>query len=206
MPKRKKWKTRYAAVAAWMMILCLAVGVGRLALALGPALDPSLSAAAVNCSFWSCEVDNDPRLLLAEFGGPPLMDRDPQGVVDVISEPTARVLIGAAGFVQALPWAAMFLLLASAFRSVRQRRTFADAAARLRSAALAALVGSLLEPVASTLRATALSPLLVGERQFYFFFNGRDVFWGVMVAGTAFVVVWVLDRALAAERELAKIV
>ena len=206
MLQRKKSKARYAAVAAWMMMLCLAVGVGRLVLALGPALDPSLSAAEVSCSLWSCELDNDPRLLLGEFGGPPLMGTDIQRVVDVMSEPSARVLIGAAGIVQALPWAAMFLLLALAFRSVRQRRSFADAAAWLRSAALAALAGTLLEPIASTLRATALSPLLVGERQLYFFFNGRDVFWGVMVAGTAFVVVWVLDRALAAERELAKIV
>jgi hypothetical protein len=206
MLQRKKSKTRYAAVAAWMMMLCLAVGVGRLVLALGPALDPSLSAAEVSCSLWSCELDNDPRLLLGEFGGPPLMSTDVQRVVDVMSEPSARLLIGAAGIVQALPWAAMFLLLALAFRSVRQRRSFADAAAWLRSAALAALAGTLLEPIASTLRATALSPLLVGERQLYFFFNGRDVFWGVMVAGTAFVVVWVLDRALAAERELAKIV
>lgn len=206
MLQAKKKRARYAAVAAWMMMLCLAVGIGRLVLALGPALDPSLSAAEISCSLWFCELDNDPRLLLGEFGGPPLMSTDLQRVVDVISEPSARLLIGAAGIVQALPWAAMFLLLALAFRSVRQRRTFADAAARLRTAALAALVGTLLEPVASTLRATALSQLLTGEQQLYFFFNGRDVFWGVMVAGTAFVVVWVLDRALAAERELAKIV
>jgi hypothetical protein len=206
MLQAKKKRARYAAVAAWMMMLCLAVGVGRLALALGPALDPSLSAAEISCSLWYCELDNDPRLLLGEFGGPPLMSTDLQRVVDVISEPSARLLIGAAGIVQALPWAAMFLLLALAFRSIRQRGSFADAAARLRSAALAALIGTLLEPVASTLRATALSPILTGERQLYFFFNGRDVFWGVMVAGTAFVVVWVLDRALAAERELAEIV
>lgn len=206
MSKSKKSRRSYAKVAAWMMTLCVVVAACRIAFGLAPALDPSLSSAEISCTFWHCELDRDPRRLLAELGGPPLINTDPQRVEDVIAETPARLLIGAAGLVRALPWAAMFLFLGFAFRSIRQRRGFADASGRLRAAALAALVASFLEPVAATMRATALSPLLVGQRQFFFLFDASDVLWGVMVAGTAFVVVWVMEQALATERELAKIV
>lgn len=206
MPPSKKRKPSFRAVAAGMMTLCLAIAAFRLALGLAPALDPSLSSAEISCTFWTCELDRDPRRLLAELGGPPLINTAPERVRDIIAEPAARALIGAAGLVRALPWAAMFLFLGLAFRSVRQRRTFAEAAARLRTAALAALAAAVLEPVAATMRATALSPILLGERQFFFLFDASDVVWGVMVAGTAFVVVWVLERAQTTERELAKIV
>jgi hypothetical protein len=108
--------------------------------------------------------------------------------------------------ISALPWALMFLFLGLAFRAVRQRRAFPIAARWLRGAALSALIGSMLEPVAATMRATALSPLIEGERTLFLRFDASDTFWGVMVAGTAFVAVWVLERALASERELAKIV
>lgn len=206
MSPSKKRRPSFRAVAAGMMTLCLVIAACRLAIGFGPALDPTLSSAEISCTFWECELDRDPRRLLVELGGLPLIDTDPERVRDVIAEPAARLLIGAAGLVRTLPWAAMFLLVGLAFRSVRQRRGFADAAARLRGAALAALAAAILEPVAATMRATALSPLLLGERSFFFLFDASDVFWGVMVAGTAFVVVWVLERAQATERELAKIV
>lgn len=202
----RKRRPFHSVVAAWMTGLCLAIAAGWLSVGIAPAVDPSLSAAELSCTFWSCELDRDPRRLLAELGGPPLIGMDRRRVEQIVMETPARVLIGAAGIVLALPWAAMFLFLGLAFRSVRRRRTFADAAARLRAAALAALVAAFLEPVAATMRATALSPLLLGERQLFFLFDASSVAGGVMVAGTAFVVIWVLERALATERELAKMI
>jgi hypothetical protein len=71
---------------------------------------------------------------------------------------------------------------------------------------VAAIAGVVLQPVAATLRATALSPVSTGEQQLFLMFDGGDFLWGIMLAGTAWVVVWTLEQAVKSERDLAEIV
>ena len=192
---------RFRTVAAWMMALCFLVAAGRLLIGAAPALDPTLAAAGIDCTFAGCRLDRDPRRLLARLGEPPPA-AGPEAVAQIFARPEARALVTAAALVAAIPVALTFAAFGFAFRRLRARGRFVEAAAWLRRAAAFALLGVALRPVATTLLATALSPLVTGRRQLFILFEAPEFLWGLMLAGGAWVAVWVLEQALAAEREL----
>lgn len=208
MPQKGKSRRhrRLRRVAGLMMVLCLLVGGGRLITGALPMFDPKLAAAEVTCTFWQCSIDRSPLLLLPQQGGSPQMVSDMASLEEVVAQPLARSLIAAGALTSALPTALMFLALALAFRSIGRRRDFAGATIWLRRGAVAAMAGVALQPLAATLRATALSPISTGEQQLFLMFDGGDFLWGSMLAGTAWVVVWTLEQAVRAERDLAEIV
>jgi|GEM_PF-5371667 len=188
------------------MVLCLLVGGGRLITGALPILDPKLASAEVTCTFWRCAIDRSPLRLLPQEGGRPRMTSDMAFLEEVVDRPLARSLIAAGALTSAVPIALMFLALALAFRSVGRKRDFSEAAKWLRRGAAAAITAVVLQPLAATLRATALSPVSTGEQQLFLMFDGGDFLWGIMLAGTAWVVVWTLEQAVKSERDLAEIV
>ncbi|HYD13510.1 MAG TPA: hypothetical protein VEC11_11755 [Allosphingosinicella sp.] len=196
---------RFRLVASWMMRLCFVISVGRLLAGFAPAIEPALTTGEINCASLSCVIDYDPRRLLARAGGP-AFNADPHRIEQVVSTPQARSLIAGAGVIVAIPSALMFLALGFAFRNMRAGSGFVLAARWLRRAALFALLAVLLGPVASTMIATALSPLSAGSQQLIIFFDFPQFLWGLMVAGSAWVAVWILEQALAARRRLEEIV
>jgi hypothetical protein len=208
MPQKKKLShTRLLRrVGGMMMVLCLLVGGGRLVTGALPIFDPTLASAEVTCTFWECAIDRSPLRLLPQEGGRPRMVSDMAVLEEVVDQPLARTLIAAGALTSALPTALMFLALALAFRSIGRNRNFSKAATWLRRGAVAAIAGVVLQPVAATLRATALSPVSTGEQQLFLMFDGGDFLWGIMLAGTAWVVVWTLEQAVKSERDLAEIV
>lgn len=189
-----------------MMVLCFAVAAGRLVTGALPMADPRLAAAEVNCTFWHCAIDDSPLRLLPQEGGRPQMAADVPALERTLEQPLARTLVAAGALGSAIPTALMFLALALAFRAVGRRRDFAAAIGWLRRAAVAAMVTVGIQPVAATLRATALSPVSTGEQKLFFMFDGGDFLWGIMLAATAWVAVWALEQAVKSERELAEIV
>ena len=205
MPQNAR-RRRFRLVAAWMMALCFLVAAGRLVVGAAPALDPALAAGGIDCTFWSCRLERDPRRLLARVGAEAPAAHAPEAVASLIAAPPARTLIAASALVAAIPTALMFAALGFAFRRLRAPGRFAEAAAWLRRAAMFALLAVALRPVATTLLATAMSPLTTGRRQLFVYFEAPEFLWGLMLAGSAWVAVWVLEQALAAERELEEIV
>ena len=196
---------RFRLVASWMMTLCFVVGIGRLLVGIAPAVEPALATGEINCTFWSCGLEYDPRRLDARVGAP-AFDADPHRVAQTLATREARLLFAGAGLIQAIPSALMFLAFGFAFRNMRARSGFVTAARWLRRAALFALLAVLLGPVASTMIATALSPVTTGSQQLFIVFDMPQFFWGLMVAGSAWVAVWILEQALVTRRQLDEIV
>jgi hypothetical protein len=204
--KKGRRARRLRRVATMMMVLCFAVAAGRLITGALPIADPRLAAAGVTCTFWQCAIDASPLRLLPQEGGRPQMVAPSTRLADVLEQGEARTLIAAASLASAIPTALMFLALGLAFRAVARRRDFAAATRWLRRAAVAAMVAVAAQPVAATLRATALSPVSTGEQQLFLMFHGGDFLWGIMLAAAAWVAVWALEQAVKSERELAEIV
>ena len=204
MPYKNKTR-RYRLVAAWMMALCFVISAGRLLVGFAPAVEPALTAAEINCAALNCRLDYHPNRLLSRIGER-AFDVDPHRVQETLDTGQARLLIAGAGLIPAIPSALMFLALGFAFRNMRARSGFAAAARWLRRAALFALLAVATAPVASTMIATALSPITTGRQQLFIFFDLPQFLWGLMVAGSAWVAVWLLEQTLAARRQLEEIV
>jgi hypothetical protein len=189
-----------------MAAVCFTSAAAMLAMSIAPAIDPRLTAAEMSCTFWYCAVEIEPMRLLADAAGAIPLEANGQRLEEALSAPLGRSLFAVAGFAASLPWALMFLYLGLGFRAARKRAGLDAAATRLRRAALAALAGACLAPVATTLRATAMTPALPGGQQLFIWFDASGVFWGLLIAGTAYVAIWVIEQALAAQRQLAAII
>lgn len=206
MLQKKRRSRRVQRVAQVMMVLCFMVAAGRVVAGVAPLADARLAAAGVTCRFWECELDRSPLRLLPQERGQPRLVVEPAAVDAVVDGPMARTLVSAGAMTAALPAAWMFLSLAMAFRVFGHRKDLTVAVRWLRAAALGAIAWVLLQPVADTLRATALSPASTGRQQIFLMFQGGDFLWGIIVAGAALVAVWALEERIKAERALAEIV
>jgi len=203
--KSKKGRS-YRSVAAVMAVLCFVASAAMAAISVAPAIDPRLAAAEVSCTFWYCAMDTDPMRLVTEAAGAiPLQVNEPL-LEGALLAPLGRLLFAAAGLAASLPWAFMFLFLGLGFRAAGKRAELDAAARSLRQAALAAVIGACLVPVAATLQATGMTPALDGGQQLFVRLDFGGVFWGFLIAGTAYVATWVIEQALAAQRQLASIV
>jgi hypothetical protein len=204
--KRKTRARRLRRIAALMMMLCFAVAAGRLITASIPIFDPGMAAAEVTCSYLDCSINRSlPRLLPHKDGRPQVAAGAPD-IETVIAQPLQRVLIAAGSLGSAVPAALMFLALGLGLRALGRRRDLAGAIPWLRRAALAAMASVVMEPIAATLRATALSPVSLGRQQVFIMVDVPDLLWGVMITGTLWVVILAFEQALKSERELAEIV
>ena len=205
--KRKRSRAKsLRRLASLMMILCFAIAGGRLITGAVPIFDPGMAAAEVTCSYLDCSINRSlPRLLPHEDGRPQVAPEAPD-IESVIGQPLQRVLIASGALASALSWSLMFLALGLALRALGRRRDLAASIPWLRRAALAAMASVAIEPIAATLRATALSPVSTGRQQIYIMVDVPDLLWGIMVTGTLWVVILAFEQALKSERELAEIV
>ena len=196
----------YRTVASITAVACFIGAAAMLAASIAPAIDPRMTAAQISCTFWHCAVEIDLMRLLAEAAGAIPIPADEQLLEGAFSAPLGRFMFAAAGFAASLPWALMFIYLGFGFRSARMRGGLDAAAGRLRQASLAAVAGTCLAPVAATLRATAMTPAIEGGQQLFIWFDVNGVFWGFLIAGAIYMAVWVIEQAVAAQRQLAAIV
>ena len=187
----------------------LAVAAGRLAIGLAPLAEPAASTARIHCQPMRCWTDLDPVRLLEPVARD-AVQRDPAGparLSALLERPGVRATLAAGEALRAVPAVLLYLFLALAFRQFARGHGMPRAAIPwLRRAAGAALLAVLVQPVADTLRMTALSPVAIGRQQWHVAFNGGPFLWGLLLAGAVWVAVWALEQAGAVEAELAEIV
>jgi hypothetical protein len=179
------------------------VGAARLGSSLLPLIDPLLSTARLDCD--PCRLRTDPVLLLDQTEARQKAWQTPgreRQIIEQISKPKVRLMLFVAQVVRALPFFVMFLALAMALRSFAQAG-FNPAAVRwIRRAALGAIVWTLAEPVAMSIRWTALSPITHGRDSVHLVLGGNELILGTLIAGAAWVVGWALEEALGMQRDL----
>jgi hypothetical protein len=201
---------RVKAVCAAMMILYLAVAAGRLAASALPLIDPMLTTAKVHCSFTGCRVETDPFRLIPGRDSASRAKWASRGaqLEAHVRGPGVRAWMFAAEAIRGLPLVFLFLSLALASRALARTGSFGETIGWLRRAAAAALAGVAAQPIADSISATALSPVLLGRDQvhLHLVFNGGPFLWGVLLAGAVWMSVWALEQARLNEIELGTIV
>jgi hypothetical protein len=116
-------------------------------------------------------------------------------------------MLATAAMIKGVPIAFLFLALAAAFRRFSKGALFgALAISWLRRATVAGALSVLAEPIAATLRATALAPALTGRAQVMFVMRFDQVGAGLFVAAAIWVAVWALEEGRRARADLAEIV
>ena len=200
---------RLRLICGVMAALYLIVAAGRLAVAALPLIAPPLMAATINCQPVRCWVETDP-VRLVEVGGSEQQVRSASRRAQLdamLATPRVRAMLFAGAVLGAVPSSLIFLFLASAFRRFARGEGFdGRASASLRRAAAAALAAVFVQPIADTIRATALSPVSTGRQQLFIAFDGGPFFWGLLLAGAVWVAMWALEQGRLAQAELAKIV
>jgi hypothetical protein len=189
-----------------MAAACLVASGWRLVSAFVPAFAPALSSPGLLCTGPRCVVTSDLSELLPATVKP-LAWRDPDGarkLAQRASEKTPRTMLVGAAMIKGLPIAVLFFALAAAFRRFSKGALFGALAIKwLRRATLAGAFAVLAEPVAATLRATALAPALTGRSQVLFVMRFDHVGAGLFVVAAIWVVVWALEEGQRARADLA---
>jgi hypothetical protein len=185
------------------------IAATRLAFGLASAVDPRLATANVHCSWTECSVVTDVSKLV------PLARRDavlgrPQAEMRLeqhLDQGRVRAALLLGEIVRALPWALVFACLALAFRRFALRPEVDSATLMwLRRASWSAIAAVVAQPIADTVRATALAPVVLGRDQLFIALNVGPFLWGLVIAGSAWAAVWLLEQAERAKAELAKFV
>jgi hypothetical protein len=191
-----------------MAALFLCVAVGRLIAAASPIVAPAFVTTHVYCQPFRCWSEADEVALLGpEDREAVAHDSAKRGALTtLLASPGTRAWLAAAEAVRGLPAVSLFLFLALGLRRLADGGFDWGAVVWLRRAAGAALVTVLAQPVADTLRATALSPVTTGRHQLFISFNGGPFFWGLLLAGGVWICVWALEEARRVRSELAEIV
>jgi hypothetical protein len=174
-----------------------------------PVFAPTLSSPGVLCTGPKCVVTSDLSELLPATVKP-LVWRDPNGAQKLAlraSEKDAQAMLVTAALVRGLPIAFLFFALAIAFRRFSKGALFGAVAIRwLRRATVAGALAVLAEPIAATLRATALAPAITGRAQVLFVMRFDHVGAGLFLMTTIWVVVWALEEGHRARADLASYV
>jgi len=199
---------RLQIVCRTIAFLCLLVGVVRLGEAATPAVNPLWLSNHLVCVNLRCEVVADPLRLLG-----PVKSIVAQRVPDAAAklkartqEPSVRATLVVGKVVRAVPEALMFFALALAMRAFGRGDPFGLEAVRwLRRSAAAALAAVLAQPLASSLRHTALEPVIDGEAVFRLTFVGNELLAGLFLAGVVWVAAWAMDEGRRTQDELAHI-
>jgi hypothetical protein len=194
-------------VTQLLAALFLVVAAGQALLVAVPLVDPMLTTGRIGCSPSGCEVKTDALRLLPQTGAARSAAIRPQQVAELLEQGMPRSLLFLATATKRVPEALLFACLAVALRSFgRAARFDAGGLLWLRRAASFAIIAVLAQPLADTLRATAVSPLLTGRLTPFILFNGPPFFWRLLLAGGVWVCAWAMEEAQQLESELAEIV
>jgi len=205
-----KAKSKTKAICLALTLLYLGVAFGRLATGFLPLVDPALSTAEISCASQGCRVDTRPaRLLPMGESEAAALTQGARARLDAkLREPGIRRILFLAEMLRAVPSFLLFVGLAMAARHFAREWTLgAGALAWLRRAAVAALAAVLAEPLADTIRATALSPIITGGAgELFLVFDVPAFLSGLLLAGAAWLSVWAFYHVRQVETELAQIV
>lgn len=203
-----KRTVRLRIVCRTIALLCLVVGAVRLGEAATPVFNPLWLSNHLFCSNLRCELVNDPLRLLGSVKS--IVARRVPDAAERLEararRPSVRATLFAGKLVRAVPEALMYFALALAMRGFARGDPFGlDAVRWLRRSAGAALAAVLAQPVASSLRHTALEPALDGETAFRLTVAGDEFLAGLFLAGVVWVAAWALDEGRRTQDELAQI-
>lgn len=200
---------RLRMVCSLMAALCVLAGAARLGGAAVPLFDPLAMSNKLLCRGARCELLSDPISLLGPVKGI-AAERTPGAAEKLAARaraPQVRGLLFASKLVRAVPDAFMFFALALALRRFAGGDPFGVRAIRwLRRAALAAAASVMAQPIATSLRDTALEPAITGGGGLRFSVAGDEVLVGLFLAGVVWVAAWALEEGRSAQDELAKFV
>lgn len=189
-------------------VLCLLVGVVRLADATTPMFNPLWLSNHLLCRGLQCEVLGDPLRLLG-----PVKSIAARRVPDAREKlearsriPSVRAGLFAAKLTRAIPEALMYFFLAFAMRDFARGHPFGLGAVRwLRRSAGAALAAVVAQPIALSLRSTLLEPALDGRAELRLAVAGDEFLAGLFLVGVVWVAAWAIDEGRRAQDELAQI-
>lgn len=201
-------RRRLRAICTLMALAYFAVALGRLTAGMLPLIDPALSTAQIHCSPNNCWLDIDSLRLLPD-GEREAVAAQPArraALESLIARPQTRAALFAAGIVRAVPAVLLFVGLAMTFRAFAAGLGVGIPLSWLRWTTTAAVAAVLAQPVADTIRETALSSVLIGAHRLHPSFDGGTFLWGLLVAGAVWTAVRMLDGARRSEAELAQIV
>jgi hypothetical protein len=189
-----------------MAAACLVASGWRMVSAFVPVFAPALSSPSLLCRPGGCVVESDLSKLLPVTVRP-LAWRDAAAGDKLerrASEPRPRAMLAAAAMIKGLPLAFLFFALAVAFRRFAKGALFGAVAIKwLRRATVAGALSVLAEPIAATLRATALAPALTGRSQVMFVIGVDQLGAGLFLAAAIWVAVWALEEGRQARADLA---
>lgn len=199
---------RVRRVCTAMMLVYGLVAFARLAMGFIPLYDASLLTARVQCIDFHCALRTDDARLLPEVSGriPNLSRARTAELERFLDRPRTKAALFAGEAVHAIPAFLLFLSLAAVSRAFARAQGYAPIIRWLRRAAAWSLALVFAKPVSDTIRATALSPFRAGGERISICFDANPFFWGLLLAGAAWVSVWALDQARRTEAELAEIV
>jgi hypothetical protein len=201
-PRRSRAR-RFRLVCYALAALFLVIGGLRLATSALPLIDPLLTTAHFECD--PCVVRTDPVLLLGPNSARLKAWRTPgseERISQRIRRTDVKLMLFAAQAVRAVPFFVLFLGLAMALRSFA-RTGFSPAGVRwIRRASLGAVGWTLAQPVSTSIRWTALSPITHGRELRHVVVGSDQLIVGILIAGAAWVVVKALEEALAMQRDL----
>lgn len=200
--------SRLGRLSRAVALIAVILGAGRLVWVLSTVVDAAYATAFIRCTARGCGIDTAPIDLLP--GSTPIAIRamadTPAQIASLIQLPSVHHMIALGTAIESLPLVALYFLLARAFTLFAVDPVGDRAIPWLRLASLAALVTVLVQPVADSLRATALSPLIFGYQHNALIFNGGPFIRGLLLAGAAWISVRLLEQARDVRAELAEIV
>lgn len=194
---------RFRRVASVLVVLFLITGVLRLTAATVPLIDPRLGNITYECN--PCVLQTDPVLLLEPESARQKARRTPgseQRILERIRLPEVKLMLFIASAVRAIPFFVMFLGFAMALRSFARAGFNRGGVRWLRRSALAAIVWTVAQPVAMSIRQTAFSPITHGRELRHLVFDSSALILGILIAGAAWLTVWALEEAVTMQREL----
>lgn len=198
MNRTKRFSTICHALAAMFLL----IGITRLATAALPLIDPRLSTVSYECE--PCALRTDPVLLLESsqrakaWQTPGSAER----IVERIRLPKVKLMLFVDHAVRAIPFFFLFLGLAMALRSFARMGFNHGGVLWLKRSALAAMVWALAQPVATSIRHAAFSPITLGREMRQVVLSGDSLIFGLLIGGAAWVTLWALDQALTMQRDL----
>ena len=194
---------RFRRLARAMALFLFAAAAVRLATGALPLIDPRLSTAQVTCD--PCVLSTDGVRLLEPESVRERVRGVPSEVERLnrhLSQPKVKLLLFLAEMIRALPFFVMFLGMAMALRALAARGFNRDAVRWLRRAALAAIVWTIGQSAAASVRWTALSEITHGQATRHILLDPNSLIMGVMISGAAWVVLWALEEAQAMQEDL----
>jgi hypothetical protein len=188
MTRNKRFKTLCNVLALFLLIVALRQLVDPVL----TAIDPVLGTAELNCS--PCRYETDPVRLMdptirAEAWATPGLEAR---IVERLELPRVRLLLLLASATAYVPLCLVFLFLTLALRSFAESGFRSGAERWLKLTAGAALLWAVAGPLSRGFGTLALDAVLSGHDRFRIVLDMYHLARGLMIAGAALAVIWVL--------------